>query len=536
MQARRRTGRGAGSVERAAALVLLLVALSLAYPVIQALPSGPPLLDDRGQPTGLTERPVPLPALPFVTVLVVAMDSAHGSGSTPKGNTAFRAVPLARLRGRIGSLTLIGLDRRLPQANLLTIPPELPLDPDDPTGAPVRDYLERHTLFELKRQIENLLGVPVYRYLVLGPTASFNPSGEAGPSPKAAVTEALAAALAGPDRAKTNLSPDDARTLLGEWRDVDAGAARWMSLPIPPPTAGGRPEPGGTAGTVESFWPSQTQPVPGLDLAAPTRSAPGTPAAGPSLLGPAPFLVSSLGALAGLADEPARPVLYCPLLAGPAWTQVAPAGGNAVSVLVYHTHTTESFMPELYPSPEARIGRVADEDAFTEDLSLSVARVGEELAAQLDLLGLPTTHLVRIHDPGGQRGRSGAYARSRVTALTAAARLRRPLVILDVHRDAVTRTAHLPDGRPAAAVLLVVARQNPWWQWNYTFARNLDSRLAALAPGLSRGVRILDGRYNQDLSPAALIVEIGGADSTLAECLLTARLVAGVLADYLGGP
>jgi stage II sporulation protein P len=113
--------------------------------------------------------------------------------------------------------------------------------------------------------------------------------------------------------------------------------------------------------------------------------------------------------------------------------------------------------------------------------------------------------------------------------------VRHPVIVLDIHRDATTSSTPLGHGQ-AASILLVVARQNPWWQWNYTFARNLDARLASEAPGLSRGVRVLDGRYNQDLSPLALIVEIGGADSTLDECLISARVFAGVLADYVGGP
>jgi len=102
-------------------------------------------------------------------------------------------------------------------------------------------------------------------------------------------------------------------------------------------------------------------------------------------------------------------------------------------------------------------------------------------------------------------------------------------------RSAVTGRT-LVGERYAAGILLVVARQNPWWQWNYTFARNLDMALEAAVPGLSRGVRILDGCYNEDLSPLALIVEIGGTESTLEECFLSAYVLAGVISDYLGGP
>jgi len=182
-----------------------------------------------------------------------------------------------------------------------------------------------------------------------------------------------------------------------------------------------------------------------------------------------------------------------------------------------------------------RAGRDPDREAFTADPERSVIRVGRELAETLDHLGLDARHIAAVHDGGGWEGRAGAYQRSRQTILAATDSTAGPVVVIDVHRDAVTERATV-GGAPAASVLFVVARHNPWWQWNYVFARNLEAGLAKIEPGLSRGVRILEGCYNEDVSPLAVLVEIGGTDSTLAESLTTARLLAGVIADYLNGP
>lgn len=241
---------------------------------------------------------------------------------------------------------------------------------------------------------------------------------------------------------------------------------------------------------------------------------------------PAASFVCRLAELVGLDRSSPRHLAYAGLLQG-----CRPHG--RAGVVVYHTHTTESFMPELFPDPALRRDHDPDREAFSADPALNVVRVGKELADRLTDLGLAVRHIRTVHDPGGWSGRSGAYFRARKTVMAELATVPSPVVVLDIHRDAVSQSTPVGGGR-AASVLFVVGRHNPWWQWNYVFARNLSSGLSAVAPGLSRGVCILDGCYNEDVSPLALLVEIGGVDSTMQECLTSARILAGVLADCLG--
>ncbi len=596
----------------AVAVVAPLVAGGALFlaPLLRVYQPVVPVLDTAGQPTAVAEQPVPVQQLDFFTVLVVGLDDDfRRSGRAPEPGQTFADIPLAELRGRSDSIMLLGFDRRSDAVRLLHVPRDaivaVPGRGEDKVG----HFTAYHSFFELKKALENLLLVPVHRYVaidlagfkemvdaiggvtvvvdhdLLAPDGVWLPRGRhrldgagalrfarhrygeaeadlarvrlqytlltslarelaAGGLPKA-----LAAYRESPRLLKTDLSWSDIMTLTQEWSEHDPSDVVHLYLPGSPEGHSWRVDPVEMRQTLEEFWPDQAPFAPPPDeLFGPepgdaTHSGtPGQPPAsgrgdalaqtkarGPAGLppGPAGMVLRLLAGLCGLDERDLWTPVYRPFLrAGP--TRAAPP------VLIYHTHATESFLPEIIPDPVEREEHNPNREAFSADLNLTVVRVGRELAAGLADLGFEVHHNEQVHDWGGWMGRTGAYARSRVTAAKALRTLGHPVLVLDVHRDAVT-TRTTVAGRPAASVLFVVARQNPWWQWNYTVARQLQARLAAVDPGLVRGVHILDGRYNQDLSPLALIVEVGGAGSSLEECLTSARILAGVIADWTQG-
>lgn len=54
-------------------------------------------------------------------------------------------------------------------------------------------------------------------------------------------------------------------------------------------------------------------------------------------------------------------------------------------------------------------------------------------------------------------------------------------------------------------------------------------------PGLSLGVRVKDGLYNQFLHSRAVLVEMGTTENSTEEAARSARLLADALADILAG-
>ncbi|MFC4767399.1 stage II sporulation protein P [Effusibacillus consociatus] len=65
----------------------------------------------------------------------------------------------------------------------------------------------------------------------------------------------------------------------------------------------------------------------------------------------------------------------------------------------------------------------------------------------------------------------------------------------------------------------------------------IDNKLRKMYPGLSRGVHkkipnpAYDTRYNQDLFPNSIIIEVGGPENTLKETFYTADMLANVIAE-----
>ena len=107
-----------------------------------------------------------------------------------------------------------------------------------------------------------------------------------------------------------------------------------------------------------------------------------------------------------------------------------------------------------------------------------------------------------------------------------------------LHRDAASldsgtqlSTHATVNGKSAAQIMLVVGtnaggRNHPKWQENMSLALKLHAQLEKQYPGLCRPMGCRTERFNQDLSPGALLVEIGAAGDTLEEALVTVEALA----------
>jgi stage II sporulation protein P len=186
-------------------------------------------------------------------------------------------------------------------------------------------------------------------------------------------------------------------------------------------------------------------------------------------------------------------------------------------VLIYHVHTTESFVPTSGLK-------------FTQNLELTVAHLGATLADVLRTEhGIPVLHDKTIHD----LPRSTAYQIALPTIKSMLAANPDARLVIDLHRDGVSRNVSTTrlDGKETGRVMFVVGSRHPNWQQNYQQAMFLHQRLEELAPGLSRGVRERPLVYNQHIHQGALLIEVGGHENSLAEALRTIPYLARALAD-----
>ncbi|MDH7577239.1 MAG: stage II sporulation protein P [Bacillota bacterium] len=194
-----------------------------------------------------------------------------------------------------------------------------------------------------------------------------------------------------------------------------------------------------------------------------------------------------------------------------------------VEVAFYHTHNAETYLPLHGTS------KVQGENG-------GVSLVAREMAKLLEGEGVKAVHDQTIHD---HPDFPTSYIKSEATAQRLVQENSVLKALVDVHRDAglSKKETVKVEGKEVARILLIVGNgdrlPNPHWRENYAFAQEIAARLKEKYPGVLKEVRLKPGRYNQHVSPHALLVEVGSDQNTLDEALGAARCFATVLAELV---
>lgn len=218
-----------------------------------------------------------------------------------------------------------------------------------------------------------------------------------------------------------------------------------------------------------------------------------------------------------------RPELE-PLLLSPLNWDLA---DGQIRVLILHTHATECYT--MAPGDSFTLSG----DYRTEDPAHNMLAVGDRVAKLLAEGGIGVIHDRTLHDSPSY---NDAYVNSRKTVQTYLQEHPTIRLVLDLHRDATSGAQQLVtvgtvDGQRSAQLMMVVGtnesgRNHPNWQENLALALKLTAVLEREDPGLCRSINLRTQRFNQDLSPGGLIVEVGAAGNTRQEALLAARALA----------
>ena len=203
--------------------------------------------------------------------------------------------------------------------------------------------------------------------------------------------------------------------------------------------------------------------------------------------------------------------------------------GDGPAVLILHTHATESYAG----TPGYR----------TEDAERNMLRVGREIARVLEENGIGVIHDRTVHDYPSY---TDSYENARQTIQRHLREHPEICLVLDIHRDASDLSAPqfatqgTVDGLTSAQLMMVVGTDatgnyHPNWQENLALALKLSAVLEREDPGLTRPISLREHRFNMDLTPGSLIVEVGSAGNTLDEALLAARALAQGVLKLAGG-
>lgn len=208
-------------------------------------------------------------------------------------------------------------------------------------------------------------------------------------------------------------------------------------------------------------------------------------------------------------------------------------------VLIYHTHTCESFMDKdqgfYYESFYPR----------TEDKRYNVVRVGDAICESLKKAGIVSIHDTTCHDSPSF---SGSYKRSAETIDRNLAKYPSIQVTIDIHRDTIgnnergkIKPTFKVGGKKAAQIMIMSgcdldgSMEFPDWEYNLRFALRLQKSAETLYPGMTRSLFFGPVKYNMNKTHASLLIEVGTEVNTLNEAVYTGVLLGKVLENVFKG-
>lgn len=204
-------------------------------------------------------------------------------------------------------------------------------------------------------------------------------------------------------------------------------------------------------------------------------------------------------------------------------------------VLIMHTHTTESFEP---------FERTYYDDSFsyrTTDSSKNVVMIGDAITKELENTGINTIHNTTIHDYPSY---TGSYERSAITVQDILNEYPSIKVVLDIHRDALSRDGNLLqpiieiDGKKSAQIMIVSGCDDgtmnmPNYMKNFRLASLIQNQLYSDYGDLVRPILFDYRKYNQDLTTGSLLIEVGSHGNTLEQVQYAGELFGKSLAKAL---
>ena len=207
---------------------------------------------------------------------------------------------------------------------------------------------------------------------------------------------------------------------------------------------------------------------------------------------------------------------------------------NNKDILIYHTHTCES-----YTQTEANKYK-ASGNFRTTNLNYSVVKVGKELEKQLEKFKFNVKRSETKHDYPAY---SGSYERSFETIQSMLKNNKDAEIVFDIHRDAIgSGSDYAPtveiNGEKVAQLMFVIGTndgggKHPNWKNNLKFAVKVQEKANEIYPGLFRNINLRSATFNQKVTNAASIIEVGATGNTLEEACASMKYLAKILDEVL---
>lgn len=206
-------------------------------------------------------------------------------------------------------------------------------------------------------------------------------------------------------------------------------------------------------------------------------------------------------------------------------------------VLIVHTHATECYLDGDYGY------YIQSASTRSTDNTKNTVRVGDVLASVLNEAGIVTINDATQHDYPNY---TGSYTRSADTIHKYLEKHPSIQVVIDLHRDAIggsdnvkVKPTAVINGKKAAQVMILAGCETgsvenfPNWQENLRFCLQLQRQMETDYEGLARPLLFKACKYNFDICPGSILVEVGTDANTLEEAEYSATLLGKSLIQIL---
>lgn len=197
---------------------------------------------------------------------------------------------------------------------------------------------------------------------------------------------------------------------------------------------------------------------------------------------------------------------------------------------IYNTHQTEGYQKSNNASY---------------NITPSVLMASYILRESLNDLGIPSivetnniAELLRVHS----WKYSYSYAASKILLEDAMRKNPSLVYFIDLHRDSMSYdiTTTTIDNKKYAKVLFVIGKDNPNYEKNLKMAEAINEYIKNVNPKLTRGISQkggsgVNGIYNQNISPNAILIELGGQYNNITEINNTLSILTDAIYHYVKG-
>lgn len=192
------------------------------------------------------------------------------------------------------------------------------------------------------------------------------------------------------------------------------------------------------------------------------------------------------------------------------------------SVLILHTHATESYTKQAEDYRETSAWRTLDEN-------YNMLAIGQLVGNLLEEAGIGVIHHRELNDYPSY---NSSYIRARQSIRDILKEHKDIHLILDLHRDAAgtetdqMRTRAVVNGEDSAQLMIVIGTNHEQYEENLSLGLKLHVQLEQQSPGIMRPLQLRAQRFNQDLNPGALLIEVGAAGNSHQEARTAAEQLA----------